>query len=132
MKKTIVWIVLVFFLYGCLGVPGLCVVVGPPPIPHGTWQSVEPNLVFFVDPGFTLHDRGYPGIYVREGENVDIVVVFYLGPQNFAIYEGKDIIGNYLLFSGWYNIENSRLYLIPFSRDPNTNEFDTIVFELVE
>ena len=130
MKKIIVWIVLVLLVLS-LGACGRGWVT-----PYGIWHSEELNMTLFIDRehrirGDNVAGGEFPGIYVRDDEEIDIIVDVFTKNNQISIHDSANVRWEYRLFSGNYHIENDRLYFRSDRHYPETG-FDTIIFELME
>jgi len=134
-------IVCFIFILGvvCLG---LFLHYSRPTLPLGTWQSEESNMTLFIDRERSIdiwHDDWggtFPGIYIQDGIETDITIMIEVKGGHVSIYETvkleDGLIEKNLIIRDSYNIENDRLYISAAIYNPETNEFETIVFELIE
>jgi len=129
--KIIICFALVFMVFS------LTSCIRTPSLPYGVWQSENPNMTLFIDRELSTSVTSdwsgiFPGIYMRDGEEVSITIVLESKGGHISIYEsvelGDGLIEENLLIRNNYTIENDRLYI----RNPEANEFEPIVFELVE
>ena len=131
MKKIIVWIVSVFMATSLTA----CIRSWPPP--YGVWHSEELNMTLFINRELIIRGDNvvggmFPGIYIRDDEEIDIFVDVFTKNNQISIHDSANVRWEYRMISGEYLLEDGRLYLTSFNRNPETGEFDTIIFELLE
>ena len=111
-------------------------------IPFGKWENTELGLILDINPAvFDGIDepgnrwRRYAGLYMENGEKIDIVILFFIGTggmQGFSIYRCSDRYASPtpMLYSSRSNhqIRDNRLYLTVF----DGTETVEIVLELIE
>jgi len=104
-----------------------------PSLPLGIWQSEDQNMTLFIDGELIIRGDGewggtFPGIYMQDGEEVDIIIQVDWKDSGFVIeFDRANPI-----FQGYHWIENGRLYIREHSFGREPNEIKTIIFELVE
>jgi len=79
----------------------------------GLWQSDNPTITFEV----TDDSGGYYGTYIKDGEEVGIVVVFSEFNNRFSIYNSiiagenfNESMSDYEYFHGAFTIEGDKIY----------------------
>ena len=109
------------------------------PIPYGVWQSENPNMTLIVDPDYASFENPswsivYPGTYVRDGEEIDLVVVvdntrgrggirvFNASLERFSNFSDAYFVGNYRVSGG------RLIYTLDRQWQEQTG-FDRIVFD---
>jgi len=128
-----------------------------PEIPYGIWHSEEPNITLFIKPDYNVTLYGYQtfttaageetiqisesdvflGVYVKDGEEIDIFVSFLFPPREDLRIQNANITrpinSSNAYFAGSYRVRrNNRLYLRLFLDIQERTGIDHIVFELVE
>jgi len=83
------------------------------PIPYGVWQSEEPNITLYFDPEIWVSDP-FSGIYVKDGESTDIVIIFSTANKGFRIYDkevyfNENRISENTLYAGDYRVRGNKL-----------------------
>jgi len=123
MKKIImgfvsILVLILMFPLSCLTI--LCISQPNLTPPCGVWHNEELNLTLFVDQELSIGGDGiatwrFPGIYVRNGEEISISVNFNEKFGTIWIYENvvleDGVVVKNTLFYGEYRIENDRIYV---------------------
>ena len=114
-------------------------VSGYVPIPYGIWRSEEPNITLFVSPEYQVSLGIFPGKYVWNEMELEVVAVFLWREPEISIMPTSELVltehsvsfGD-RYFHGEFHLNNGRLY---YSLERSFREwtgYGTIVFELVE
>ena len=112
------------------------------PIPYGVWQSEDPHITLYLAPetelfvGEPIPGTHYPGIYIKDGENINIIIGFGYS-KSFSIYNEalfySDEYWNYrdAYYNGTYRVRGNKLRynVLPFWQEQTS--IKTIVFEKV-
>ena len=109
------------------------------PIPYGIWKSEEPRITLFIDPAYAETDEPFrfPGIYIKDGVEMDVFVRISITHGTFFIHNAsipRDTVDFHreAYFDGLYRIEDNRLYYTVGQLWREQTGVDRIVFELVE
>ena len=89
-------------------------------MPYGVWQSDDPNIVLIIDPNYAELEKPpwsivYPGIYVKDGEEIDIIAVVdnTRGRGGILIFDASlDRFDDFssAFFVGEYRVRGERLH----------------------
>jgi len=106
-------------------------------LPYGVWQSEEPNITLYFDP--KIDEDVFSGTYMKDGENINIVVLVSSVNKGFRIYNeslyysehGLNYVDSYRdsYYSGDYRVRGNKLRykLRPYWQEQTG--IKTIVFE---
>ena len=103
-------------------------------IPYGVWKSEEPNITLYFDPEVY---REFSGVYVKDGESINIIIIFATSAKAFSIYDeslfysGKNRTSADVYYYGYYRVRGNKLRynLVPHWQE--RTGIKTIVFEKV-
>ena len=100
--------------------------------PIGLWHSNYPEITFEV-----TADRGYYyGVYVKDGEDEEIFVIFSHLNNRFSVHGMGDMhddatTGNYEYFHGKFTVKGDEMRYVLLPRWQNEHGIEEIVFTRV-
>ena len=100
--------------------------------PVGLWKSSSPEITIDV-----TADRGpYSGVYVKDGEEEEIFVVFSHLNNRFTIHGMEDdrenaIMNNYEYFHGKFTVKGDEMRYVLLPRWQNEHDIEEIIFTKV-